>query len=318
MKQNIRTFFIGTLRQGGYLLCILTALIFFPFVVNAQTRRALLVGISDYKSCPLNTGWNNLHGADDARMVNEALKKQGFDDIVILLDREATHHHIVYEFHQLAKRTKKGDTLFFLFSGHGQPFEDLDGDEGEEDGWDESLVPYDASTSYSKGEYEGEHHITDDQLYQFMLSLRRAAGAQGMVYLLLDACYSGSGMRGDEETESIPNVRPSILGFCINGYRPFIPLRTRQPYRRLDVIKDSAPLIALEASMPHQSNREIKIGDKAYGPLCYHVAEVLKMQDISNTQKWIREVIKNYRADKRLYRQLIFCEFTPPFDFDTL
>ena len=265
-------------RQRACLWSILTTFMLFPFIVSAQTQRALLVGISDYKSHPQNTGWDNIHGAEDAQLVNEALKKQGFEDIVMLLDSEATHNHIVEEFHQLAKRTKEGDTLLFFFSGHGQPFEDLDGDEGVEDGWDESLVPYDAPSSYSKGEYEGEHHITDDQLYLLMLSLRRAAGPQGMIYSLLDACYSGSLMRGDEETEPTSHIRTSILGFCINGYRPFIPARTCRTYRQLESLKGCAPLIALEASMPHQSNREIIVGDKSYGPLCYHVVEVLKKQ----------------------------------------
>ena len=52
---------------------------------------------------------------------------------------------------------KVGDIVYLHFSTHGQPFEDLSGD--EDDGWDESIVPVDAPIEYSKGKYEGENHL---------------------------------------------------------------------------------------------------------------------------------------------------------------
>ena len=286
-------------------------LMLLPVSLTAQTRRALLVGISDYKSSPIATGWENIHGADDVRMMQETLDGRGFADIVTLLDSGATHDRIVKELDALAGRTNSGDTVVFLFSGHGQPFEDLDGDEGKDDGWDESIVPYDAPMFYTKGVYEGEHHITDDQLHELMLHLRRAAGPQGMMYVLLDACYSGSGMRGDEDDEEPTTEKHrSIVGFCVTRYRPFTPVRTRSSHRELEAIAGCAPIIALEAAMPHQRNREIKVGDRFYGPLCYYVAEVLKQQGISMGHTWIEEVIKRYRADRRLYKQGLYCEYT--------
>ena len=301
MKQNVyKTFY------PKYIWMVLLLLL--PAILGAQTRRALLVGISDYKSCTMDTGWENIHGADDAGMMKEALSGRGFSDIVMLLDDAATHERIVKEFDALTKRTEPGDTLIFLFSGHGQPFEDLDGDEGKEDGWDESIVPYDAPMVYMKGEYEGEHHITDDQLHEFMLSLRRAAGPSGMVYSLLDACYSGSCMRGDEEPKA--EMHRSIVGFYVTGYRPFTPVRKRCSHRELEATEGCAPIIALEAAMPHQRNREIKVGDKFYGPLCYYVAQVLSQEDLSPQHTWVKEVMKRYRADRRLYKQGVFCEYT--------
>ena len=49
---------------------------------------------------------------------------------------------------------KSGDIVYLHFSCHGQPVEDLDGD--EKDGWDESIVPYDAWKKPISGIYDGK------------------------------------------------------------------------------------------------------------------------------------------------------------------
>ena len=86
------------------------------------------------------------------------------------------------------------------FSGHGQPFEDLSGDEA--DGWDEAIVPYDAKKCYSRT-YTGQCHIIDDELERYINSLRTTVGPRGFVYVVLDACHMGGASRDESETDSV-------------------------------------------------------------------------------------------------------------------
>ena len=129
--------------------------------VNAQRKRAFLVGISHYDTALTGYQWNNINGVEDINLLNPTLKNQGFNTTV-LLDEQATFDNIVNQITQFTNKTKKGDVVYLHFSTHGQPVEDLNGD--EVDGWDESIVPIDAYKTYKKGVYEGQKHLTDDLL----------------------------------------------------------------------------------------------------------------------------------------------------------
>ena len=144
-----------------YLLLILSI---FTQLVLAQNKRALLVGISDYQCINKYGGWNNIHGKNDIDMLNTTLKKSGVS-VSCLYDREATKAGISKALNLLASQCKVGDIVYLHFSTHGQPFEDDNGD--EDDGWDESIVPVDAPIEYTKGKYEGENHLIDDELHKF-------------------------------------------------------------------------------------------------------------------------------------------------------
>lgn len=60
-----------------------------------------------------------------------------------------------------SSKCKNGDIIYIHFSCHGQPVEDIDGD--EDDDWDEAIVACDAKKEYLKGVYTGESHIIDDE-----------------------------------------------------------------------------------------------------------------------------------------------------------
>ena len=283
----------------------------FSLDVAAQTRRALLVGISDYESAGDLNVWTNIHGTNDVQLMAECLSRQGFSDRMVLLDEKATHARILDEFKKLTLRVQPGDTVFFHFSGHGQPFEDLDGDEGDADGWDESIVPYDAFPHFEKGEYEGQHHLTDDCLYDLLLDIRKKAGRKGMVYAVIDACFSGSVMRGDDEN----TYKYNIVAFCVSKRREFSPVASRKVFRLLETSDDCADLIALEASLPFRKTREIKENNQFYGPLSFNVVMSLQKHPLSEGLKWIDELQRRYRNDRRLNREVIFCESSIPFEF---
>ena len=129
--------------------------------VDAQRKRAFLVGISHYDTALTGYQWNNINGVEDVNLLSPIFKKQGFQTTV-MLDEQATYDNITRQLSTFIKTTKKGDIVYLHFSTHGQPVEDLNGD--EEDGWDEAIVPIDAYKMYKKGSYEGKKHLLDDQL----------------------------------------------------------------------------------------------------------------------------------------------------------
>ena len=140
---------------------ILVVALAFASTASAQAKRALLVGISNYSSNSA-TQWTDIHGANDVELIAATLKSQRFS-IAKVTNKQATAKRIRKELTSLVRSCRAGDVVYIHFSGHGQPFEDKSGDEN--DGWDESIIPYDAHKAYSKGRYEGSNHILDDELY---------------------------------------------------------------------------------------------------------------------------------------------------------
>ena len=165
--------------------------------ITAQTKRALIVGISEYIQSS-NDAWGTIHGANDADLIVPVLKKQGFRTIKIS-NKAATAKRIRKGLDDLVASCKSGDNVYLHFSCHGQPYEDINGD--EEDGWDESIVPYDALMVFQKGKYEGANHITDDELNSYFKELRSKVGKKGLVCVVIDACHAGGASRGEDDME---------------------------------------------------------------------------------------------------------------------
>ena len=198
-------------------ICIIL-LIAASYNLSHATKRALVIGIGNY---PEASGWAKINGDKDLPIVRDMLLANGFQskDIVELKNESATADAIRKALDALVSKAAKGDVIYIHFSGHGQQITDLHGD--EEDGFDEAWIPIDAQFSYAKGKYEGENHIVDDQLNQWLSQLRSKVGATGKITVVADACHSGGGSRGDEdETEYV--VRGTSDAFVIPGNtKPF-------------------------------------------------------------------------------------------------
>lgn len=287
-------------------LAILTILLT-TCIINASavTKRALLIGLSTYpkyKQSQLN--WNNIHGANDVALVGGTLKRQGFT-ITTLTNQQATAQAIRKAFAKLTRQANPGDLVYIHFSGHGQPFEDRDGD--ETDGWDESIVPYNAGLHYIANVYDGRNHIIDDELNVYITNLRKKVGMKGFVYVVLDACHMGGAFRGDEDEEDNLIVRGTNVGFSRNG-KPFIPRIDARPVIKVPVGKNMANTCYVEACRAYQSNREICVGKLYYGPLSFYVNQVLSTHPLSSNTLWIDDVKKMMESDKRLIKQNIVVE----------
>ena len=249
----------------------------------AQTGHALLIGIGDY---PDGSGWNKIHGNNDIRIVDQALKRQGFisSNIIQLIDSQATKSNILNAFGSLSEQCSSGDIVYIHFSGHGQQVTDIDGD--EQDGFDESWIPYDARKKYIPDDYIGQNHLIDDELNTILKGLRTRVGSQGKIIVIADACHSGSGSRSLQDDEVF--VRGTSEAFVI-------PQATSPSEKKK---AESVDWLFVAACKSYQSNYEYRTPDgNYYGILSYIIAADSKQ---FSTSKYT-DIIKGWDENVSLY-----------------
>lgn len=271
----------------------------------AQGKHALLIGLSEYGK---DTGWNDIHGTNDIDLIKTVLKDY---DIHELRNSDATYDNIIKAFTSLSQRCKKGDIVYLHFSGHGQPIEDLDND--EDDGWDESFIPYDAHKEYKEGVYDGSKHLTDDYLNSFYSKIQQILGSTGLLIVAMDACHSGDSVRDAFDIDDYFE-RGSADGFCHTKDNIYRPLATSKNINFITRSENEANLISIEACLPYQSNYEIKIEDSYYGPLSYSICKLLETTSFSDDSQWIlrlQEIMKE--SIPKWSRQTMMIESTVKF-----
>lgn len=274
-----------------------------PLNMVGQKRYALLVGISNYHAVYKNSEWNNIHGVNDVNLVSPILAKQGFK-VQKLTDNAATKANIVKRLKALIRRTSKGDIVYIHFSTHGQPFEDLDGDEA--DGWDESIVPVDAPIEYVKGRYEGQNHLIDDELNKYTEQIRSKLGAMGHLYVVMDACHAGRASRNLDEIEI---TRGTKRGFTPNGKNYKAKKETATHYK-LASSPAKSRVTYLEACGNTQVNMEVKRNGTYYGPMSFYIAKALSYSQIDEGNRWVYKVQQLMRQDIDIQNQDMVIETT--------
>jgi len=146
----------------------------------AAEPRALLIGIGPYpKVTPLRGPER-----DVSRMKAFATATLGFkpEQVRELRDAAATHQGIVKAIREwLVAGSQPGDKVLLYYSGHGAQIDDLDGD--EEDGLDETLVPYDTGV----GGDITTNQLSDDEIAELLAPL-----ADRRLTMIIDACHSGT------------------------------------------------------------------------------------------------------------------------------
>lgn len=200
-----------------------------------------------------------------------------------LKNANATYDNIIKELNYLTKKTKEGDIVYIHFSGHGQPFEDINGD--EHDDWDESFVPFDAHLYYEENVYSGNKHLTDDILNTYLIKIRKKIGEHGILYVTIDACHAGNSYR-DSEADI---YRGTGKGFSKNNKIYKVP-KTQKRYYNIDDIRGYSPIVMLEACQSHQRNTEIYIKNTYYGPLTYAIFKTLQTKSIDKQAKWTKDL----------------------------
>lgn len=154
------------------LLCVWMAALF-TSALQAQTHRALLIGIDDYAPPPgaalpvapaghapdsrfaPGTSWISLHGpAVDVPAMYELLQDTyGFKDIRVTKEEDATREGILAAIDKLVADTQPGDFDVFYYSGHGSRRLDTLSSKGH---FDQTIVPVDA--------WKGAEDIRDKEL----------------------------------------------------------------------------------------------------------------------------------------------------------
>ncbi len=277
---------------------------FLFFSVKAQTKRALLIGVSDYGNPREDSDkWANISGANDVELLMPLFHGQGFT-VKSLVDKQAAYSNITGALKKLASESQMGDIVYVHFSMHGQPFEDLNGD--EEDGWDEALIPVDAEMLYKEGVYEGKNHLLDDELEVYFNDIRNKLGPEGRLIVVLDACHSGTASRGDDD-----HVRGTREGFTRSG-KDYTPDRTKETndYFTIASTKNQSPVMFIEACRSYQVNREVRDVDTNtwYGSLSYYIAQSMKDNKTVGSEEWIETIKTGMTSNRRLRKQNMVIE----------
>lgn len=182
----------------------------FPAIAE---MRALLIGVSDYND---SAQISDLRGpANDVRLMRDVLSARGAEDIVIVADgvdggQLPTLAGIHDGFAEMTARAQPGDLVYVHLSGHGTRQADLEAD--ETDGLDEVFLPADVRAA-ENGAQTIPNALTDDQIGLLIAGIR-AKGAD--VWLVMDSCHSGSGMRSGGLTAE-RQVDPSVFNINLRS-----------------------------------------------------------------------------------------------------
>ena len=269
--------------------------------VTAQTKRALVIGLGDQQ----DKAWNKINGDKDVPFVQAMLKNAGFKSITTLVNRKATKVGIVRAFKRMTTSCKHGDVVYIHYSGHGQQMTDVHND--ERDGLDECWIPYDAYRKASKT-YHGEKHLTDDELNVYLNAIRHKIGEKGKLLVVIDACHSGDGTRGDDN-EVVRGVEDTLIVDSLNArglYEVFEMVRSllMGDNGKQKFINDKAkPLperwITISACKSNQVNFEMK--KPTVGKLTYALWTELKNSNkVSNGEimKRIRKFVNRNTSSR--------------------
>lgn len=246
--------------------------------VTSQTKRALVVGLGQQQ----DKAWNKINGDKDVPIVQGMLKSAGFKSVTTLVNQQATKAGIIGAFKRMAASCKQGDVVYIHYSGHGQQMTDVHND--ETDGLDECWFPYDAYRKACKT-YHGEKHLTDDELNVYLNAIRDKIGAKGKLLVVIDACHSGDGTRGDEDevVRGVEDVFKAVKSLIIgdNDKEKVINQKAKPLAERW---------ITLSACKSDQVNIEMK--NPAVGKLTYALWMELKNGDKINNEEFIKRIRK--------------------------
>lgn len=260
--------------------------------VTAQTKRALVIGIGEQQ----DKAWNKINGDKDVPFVQAMLKNAGFISVTTLVNRQATKVGIVRAFKRMTALCKHGDVVYIHYSGHGQQMTDVHND--EKDGLDECWIPYDACRKAS-ATYHGEKHLTDDELNVYLNAIRNKIGAKGKLLVVIDACHSGDGTRGDDD-EIVRGVEDTLVVDSQNArglYETFEAIRSffvGDNSKEYVINTKAKPLaerwITISACRSDQVNIEMK--SPTVGKLTYALWTELKNVDKVGNDEFMKRIRK--------------------------
>lgn len=168
----------------------------------ASTRRALCVGINNFKNYPQSALQGCVRDANDMSSLLKDFLGFSSSDITLLTDAQATKTEIMKNLKSMVDDAKAGKVnhLIFSFSSHGTLVPDTSGD--EPDKADEAFCPHDLA---QKGnDWDPNHIIVDDELRDLIVQIPKNVQLE----VFLDTCHSGTGLR---VLDLLPDRKPRFL-----------------------------------------------------------------------------------------------------------
>ena len=260
--------------------------------LNAASRRAILVGIDNYNpdagaqaqllrdphppavKRPAVEGdatywrFDDLDGAvNDVHLMQAVLQSIGFQDFVVLTDRDATADAILQALQKnLVDDAQPGDVRLFYYSGHGNHVKNRASTEQQQE--DQTLVAAD--------NWRNVPDIRDKEISRILF---RAARKGVIVTLIADSCHSGSLARGTwnsgGKARTNSGTRAGKPGVTLHepvaNDPPDIDPATRQP-----IDPERLGVLTLAAAQPNQEAREVQTEDGAHGAFTWALAQALR------------------------------------------
>lgn len=253
------------------ILILLILLLCTPILTLAQTKRALVIGIGKQE----DPAWNKINGDKDVSYVLEILEGANYEQIITLVNEEATKDAIVATFQHLAQSCQKGDVVYVHFSGHGQQMRDKGNDESDE--LDECWIPYDA---YRKpcDKDRGEKHLVDDEVNMLLTNIRNKIGDGGKMLVVIDACHSGDATRGQGETvRGVEDVFEAVKAYLKDT-----------PHTDTAESSNREQWITLSACRSHEVNVEMK--EPVVGKLTYAIFNKVKNDELGSNEEFFKRL----------------------------
>ena len=254
-------------------------------------RHALLIGCSAYDH--LDKRYQLRGPANDVRLMRQLLVdrfrfEQHSDDIVTLAaseedDFKPSRANIEREFVRLAKTVRAGEHVVVLMAGHGSQQPDGDPDNPrdiEPDGLDEIFLASDVK-AWDGERGAVENAIVDDELHTWV---KRIVDRGAFVWLIIDACYSGTGVRGNdtEVSRNVPTERLVPREALAASDQQASTAFDHSGETSLFADRDEGGLVAVYAAQPNESTPERKLPLEAdrdqrkfYGLLTYCICEIM-------------------------------------------
>ncbi len=181
---------------------------------KAGGKRALLIGVTFYEN--LDTSMHLAGPANDMLLMKDLLtKRYGFPESGVRIlsenagaDNLPTRKNIEREFKRLAAEVQSGDQVVVALGGHGslQP-QRADATFPQPDGCDRIFLPRDVG-KWDGGSGEVANAIRGDEIGAW---LRQIPEKKASLFVVLDACHSGSGVRG-VAVETKRQIDPAAKG----------------------------------------------------------------------------------------------------------
>lgn len=289
------------------LMLSLFTLLFTISLANAQKKHALIFAIGEY---PEDGGWGKISSAQDVGYIKNTLLKQGFPAtaIQIVSDSAATKAGIQNALKNLIATVAPKDVVVIHFSSHGEQVADDDGDEA--DGYDETIVSFDAKLStnkdaiargsVSKQEYEKlqANYFRDDEFGKYIQQIRTKLGKEGDVVVIMDNCHSGTGTRGAAK------VRGGKGALKPDGYNPALKKQAGDEVFRENTASrgseaDLATYVVISAALASELNYETTGEDNvSMGSLTYAFSKVFENLPSSTTYRTLFAKIQGIMNEK--------------------